>query len=209
MAGHRAEALGAGVDHILHPFRNAPSRISRTSTKEVDQVVYASAKRTGGFNGNAAVAGSSSQSDSTYTIPCMHVRIGDVVILQRRPCQVIRITRSSTEQHRYLGVDLFTQELREESCIVSHPSESVTTHTMVLPSFKEYRVIDTPDGGCVTVLTHDGGVKRIPVIRQGNLMAKIKDQYSSGSANLRVLVLSDGDSELVLDYKKVHGGFML
>ncbi|KAK0945526.1 hypothetical protein LTR91_027158, partial [Friedmanniomyces endolithicus] len=53
---------------------------------------------------------------NTITIPCHHIRIGDLLILQGRPCQVIRITTSAqTGQHRYLGVDLFTKQLHEES----------------------------------------------------------------------------------------------
>ena len=84
---------------------------------------------------------------NTVTIPCHHIRLGDLLILQGRPCQVIRITTSSaTGQHRYLGVDLFTKQLHEESSFISNPSPSVVVQTMLGPVFKQYRVLDLKDG---------------------------------------------------------------
>ncbi|KAK0101276.1 hypothetical protein ONS95_006455 [Cadophora gregata] len=84
---------------------------------------------------------------NTVTIPCHHIRLGDLLILQGRPCQVIRITTSSaTGQHRYLGVDLFTKQLHEESSFISNPSPSVVVQTMLGPVFKQYRVLDLQDG---------------------------------------------------------------
>lgn len=78
--------------------------------------------------------------------------MGDLLILQGRPCQVIRITTSSaTGQHRYLGVDLFTKQLHEESSYVSNPSPSVVVQTMLGPVFKQYRVLDMQDGTIVAM----------------------------------------------------------
>jgi hypothetical protein len=88
-----------------------------------------------------------SYSPNTVTIPCHHIRVGDLLILQGRPCQVIRITTSSaTGQHRYLGVDLFTKQLHEESSFISNPSPSVIVQTMLGPVFKQYRVLDLQEG---------------------------------------------------------------
>ena len=84
---------------------------------------------------------------NTVTIPTHHIRLGDLLILQGRPCQVIKITTSSsTGQHRYLGVDLFTKQLHEESSFISNPSPSVIVQTMLGPIFKQYRVLDLQDG---------------------------------------------------------------
>jgi hypothetical protein len=100
----------------------------------------------------APAAGRSSASDAgvtpnTVTIPCHHIRSGDLLMLQGRPCQVIRITTSgATGQHRYLGVDLFTKQLHEESSFISNPSPSVVVQTMLGPVFKQYRVLDLQDG---------------------------------------------------------------
>lgn len=95
-----------------------------------------------------------SHTTNTVTVPCHHIRIGDLLILQGRPCQVIRITTSSaTGQHRYLGVDLFTKQLHEESSFISNPSPSVVVQTMLGPVFKQYRVLDLQDGtGKISVL---------------------------------------------------------
>ena len=88
-----------------------------------------------------------SYTPNTVTIPTHHIRMGDLLMLQGRPCQVIRITTSSsTGQHRYLGVDLFTKQLHEESSFVSNPSPSVVVQTMLGPVFKQYRVLDLADG---------------------------------------------------------------
>ena len=90
---------------------------------------------------------SSSRPPNTVTIPCHHIRTGDLLILQGRPCQVIKITTSNaTGQHRYLGVDLFTKQLNEESSFISTPSPSVVVQTMLGPVFKQYRVLDLQDG---------------------------------------------------------------
>lgn len=99
------------------------------------------------------------------SIPTHHIRIGDLLILQGRPCQVIKITTSSaTGQHRYLGVDLFTRQLHEESSTVSNPSPSVVVQTMLGPIFKQYRVLDISDG-TVTAMTETG--KSIPILTRG------------------------------------------
>lgn len=84
---------------------------------------------------------------NTVTIPSHHIRIGDILMLQGHPCQVIRISSSSaTGQHRYLGVDLFTKQLHEESSQVHNPAPSVVVQTMRGPILKQYRVLDLQDG---------------------------------------------------------------
>ena len=141
------------------------------------------------------------------TIPCHHIRIGDLVMLQGRPCQVIRITTSAhTGQHRYLGVDLFTKQLHEESSFVSHPSPSVVVQNMLGPVFKQYRVLDIRDDGRVVAMTESGDVKQgLPVIDQGGLFARLNDVFANGRGSVRVLVISDRGRELAVDYKVVHG----
>lgn len=143
---------------------------------------------------------------NTVTIPCHHIRNGDILVLQGRPCQVIRIsTSSATGQHRYLGVDLFTKQLHEESSFISHPSPSVVVQTMLGPVLKQYRVLDMADGH-LTCMTESGEVKQgIPVLDQSNLWEKIHRAFSTGRGSVRVLVLSDNGRELAVDVKVVHG----
>ncbi|KAI1401481.1 hypothetical protein F4819DRAFT_496613 [Hypoxylon fuscum] len=142
---------------------------------------------------------------NTVTIPCHHIRMGDILMLQGRPCQVIRIsTSSATGQHRYLGVDLFTKQLHEESSFISNPAPSVVVQTMLGPVFKQYRVLDIQDGSIVA-MTETGDVKTgLPVIDQSNLWTRLNQAFNAGHGSVRVLVLNDGGRELAVDMKTIH-----
>ncbi|KAK8070985.1 hypothetical protein PG997_011188 [Apiospora hydei] len=131
-------------------------------------------------------SGSHSGPANTVSIPCHHIRMGDILILQGRPCQVIRISTSgATGQHRYLGVDLFTKQLHEES--------------------SQYRVLDMQDGNIVA-MTESGDVKPgLPVSEQGNLWGRLTQAFESGRGSVRVLVLTDAGRELAVDMKVIHG----
>ncbi|KAH7175526.1 hypothetical protein EDB81DRAFT_849730 [Dactylonectria macrodidyma] len=143
---------------------------------------------------------------NTVSIPCHHIRLGDFLMLQGRACQVIRIsTSSATGQYRYLGVDLFTKQLHEESSFISNPAPSVVVQTMLGPVFKQYRVLDMQDG-LIVAMTETGDVKQgLPVIDQSNLYTRLHSAFESGRGSLRVLVLNDGGRELAVDMKVIHG----
>lgn len=143
---------------------------------------------------------------NTVTIPCHHIRLGDFLMLQGRPCQVIRISTSpATGQYRYLGVDLFTKQLHEESSFISNPAPSVVVQTMLGPVFKQYRVLDMQDGQ-VVAMTETGDVKQgLPVIDQSNLWSRLNNAFECGRGSVRVLVLDDGGRELAVDMKVIHG----
>ncbi|KAK7726699.1 hypothetical protein SLS57_003260 [Botryosphaeria dothidea] len=150
---------------------------------------------------------STMSASNAITIPCHHIRIGDLLILQGRPCQVIRITTSAqTGQHRYLGVDLFTKQLHEESSFISNPAPSVVVQNMLGPVFKQYRVLDIREDGRIVSMTETGDIKQgLPVLDQSGLLKKITDSFDNGRGSIRVLVINDSGSELVVDYKVVHG----
>jgi len=143
---------------------------------------------------------------NTVTIPCHHIRLGDILMLQGRPCQVIRIsTSAATGQHRYLGVDLFTKQLHEESSFVSSPAPSVVVQTMLGPVFKQYRVLDMQDR-TIVAMTETGDVKQsLSVIDQSNLWSRLKKSFESGRGSLRVLVVNDHGREMAVDMKVIHG----
>lgn len=127
-------------------------------------------------------------------------------MLNGRPCQVIRIsTSAATGQHRYLGVDLFTKQLHEESSFISNPAPSIIVQTMLGPIFKQYRVLDIQEGQIVA-MTETGDIKQgLPVIDQANLLIRISKALESTNSSVRVLVLSDGGRELAVDMKVLHG----
>ncbi|OAQ67021.1 hypothetical protein VFPPC_16103 [Pochonia chlamydosporia 170] len=183
------------ADKIVHPHHHHHDHVD-VDIKEDIRVTETRPRRvTGG-----------SFVPETVTIPCHHIRLGDFVILQGRACQVIRIsTSSATGQYRYLGVDLFTKQLHEESSFVSNPAPSVVVQTMLGPVFKQYRVLDM-QGGHIVAMTETGDVKQsLPVIDQSNLWARLSSAFESGRGSVRVLVLNDGGRELAVDMKVIHG----
>ncbi|EXJ91060.1 hypothetical protein A1O1_04167 [Capronia coronata CBS 617.96] len=193
------------ADRILHPFSHHHDRDrdevviteretagpSRVQDGRVEQVRYVEPRF--GHRG--------------VPIQCHFIRIGDILLLQGRPCQVIRISMSSqTGQYRYLGVDLFTRQLHEESSFVSNPQPSVVVQTMLGPVFKQYRVLDIRDDGAIVCMTETGDVKHgLPVVDQGGLFKKIDRAFADGCGSVRVLVINDGGRELIVDMKIIHG----
>nr|XP_036588789.1 woronin body major protein [Colletotrichum truncatum]KAF6800431.1 woronin body major protein [Colletotrichum truncatum] len=155
---------------------------------------------------SSGAASGSSHLPNTVTIPCHHIRLGDFLMLQGRPCQVIKIsTSAATGQYRYLGVDLFTKQLHEESSFISNPAPSVVVQTMLGPVFKQYRVLDLADGH-ITAMTETGDVKQgLPVIDQSNLWSRLTNAFESGRGSVRALVLNDNGRELAVDVKVIHG----
>lgn len=144
---------------------------------------------------------------NTVTIPCHFIRIGDLVILQGRPCEVIRISTSAqTGQYRYLGVDLFTKKLQEESSFSTNPEPSVYVQSMRGPVFMQYRILDIRDDGRIVCMTDTGDVKQgLSVIDNNNLFAKIERAFADGRGSVRALVINDGGRELIVDHKVIHG----
>jgi translation elongation factor P/translation initiation factor 5A len=189
-SGHAGHAGHAGHNHHSYDDRASVSEVYKT--KE--------------YHTAGPISSVHVPKASTFTIPCHHIRIGDLVILQHRPCQIIRITTSAqTGQHRYLGVDLFTKQLHEEPCVVSHPSPSVVLHSLLGPVFKQYRLIDIRDDGKLVAMTETGEIKQgLKVVDQGHLWSRLKEAFGRGSGSVRVLVISDQGKELAVDYKTVH-----
>ncbi|EED17512.1 Woronin body protein HexA, putative [Talaromyces stipitatus ATCC 10500] len=184
------------ADRLLHPFHH-----------EREEVIVEGAPRAPREEVRIIEPRGGVSSKDSVPIPVHFIRVGDLLILQGRPCQVIRVSVSpQTGQHRYLGVDLFTRQLHEESSFISHPSPSVVVQTMLGPVYKTYRVLDVHDDGSITAMTETGDVKQsLPVVSQGGLLQRIRQAYSDGRGSVRALVINDGGHELVVDYKVIHG----
>ena len=197
--------LEKAADRVFHPFHPHHHRHEREEVVIEDEDRGPSRIR-GGVRENVRFV-ERGGGPNTITIPCHHIRIGDLLILQGRPSQVIRITTSAqTGQHRYLGVDLFTKQLHEESSFVSNPAPSVIVQSMLGPVFKQYRVLDIRDDGRVVAMTETGDVKQgLPVIDQGGLWSRLNDSFANGRGSVRVLVINDRGRELAVDYKVIHG----
>ncbi|KAI9812324.1 MAG: hypothetical protein M1827_004773 [Pycnora praestabilis] len=198
--------LRNAAERIIHPIHGGPHH-HRTEREEIVVGEEERAPRMRESTRESVRFVERGGPPNTVSIPTHHIRIGDLLILQGRPCQVIRITTSAqTGQHRYLGVDLFTKQLHEESSYVSNPSPSVVVQTMLGPVFKQYRVLDMRDDGRVVAMTESGDVKQgLPVIDQGNLWSRLNESFANGRGSVRVLVINDGGRELAVDYKVIHG----
>ncbi|KAF9891173.1 hypothetical protein FE257_004737 [Aspergillus nanangensis] len=198
------------ADRILHPFDHHSSHHGHHHHDREDAVVADDRGpvryREGVREDVRIVEPRGGSTTESVPIPCHFVRIGDILILQGRPCQVIRITVSpQTGQHRYLGVDLFTRQLQEESSFVSNPSPSVVVQTMLGPVYKTYRILDLRSDGKIVAMTESGDVKQgLPVVPQGQLFRRIREAFEDGRGSVRALVINDGGRELVVDYKVIH-----
>ena len=128
------------------------------------------------------------------------------MILQGRPCKIIRISTSgATGRHRYLGIDLFTKQLYEEGSFVSSPASDVVVQNMIGPILFQYRVQDIVDGKLVCMTEAGDVVNDVPVTDESGLWARLETSFVSGIGSLRVFVVRDNDRILVVDAKVVRG----
>lgn len=147
------------ADRIVHPVgretihkevievREKPPRRDHYYHHQHIPTRHVGGEYTRGATARTTIAYTEDLTSNTVTIPCHHIRIGDILMLQGHPCQIIRISSSAaTGQHRYLGVDLFTKQLHEESSQIHNPAPSVVVQTMRGPIQKQYRVLDLQDG---------------------------------------------------------------
>ena len=202
------------ADRLRHPFRHhhhhhhATEVIDDRRPEAVEEVAGPTRPRDGGRDQVRFVEPRRAMSRfDTVTIPCHFIRVGDLVILQGRPCEVIRINLSSqTGQYRYLGVDLFTKKLQEESSFNTNPEPSVYVQSMLGPVFRQYRILDIRDDGLIVCMTETGDIKQgLPVIDNNGLFGKIEASFNDGRGSVRALVINDGGRELIVDYKVIHG----
>lgn len=193
--------LHRAADRVLHPFHprvdhdhhhHHHDREDREVIREKDVTIEDREVQVGAprYSENRTMyrydGGRGRGTPNTITIPCHFIRIGDILILQGRPCQIIRITTSAqTGQHRYLGVDLFTKQLNEESSFISNPSPSVVVQNMLGPVFKQYRILDIRDDGRLVAMTETGDVKQaLPVIDQSQLFERINSSFANGRGSV-------------------------
>ncbi|KAL4808727.1 hypothetical protein BDV18DRAFT_157668 [Aspergillus unguis] len=193
------------VDRITHPFHHHHHHHGHHDHHKEEVVV--TDERRPVRNVRIVEPRGGANPAETVPIPTHYIRKGDILVLQGRPCQVLRISTSQqTDQRRYLGVDLFTRELHEESSFISNPAPSVVVQTMLGPVYKTYRILDvSEDDNTIVALTEGGDVREgIPVIPQGGLHGRIKAAFHEGRSLIRALVINDGGRELVVDYKTIN-----
>lgn len=144
---------------------------------------------------------SSSNELKTKETLCSTIALGGMILLQDRPCQVIRISgpNSTTGQYRYLGVDLSTKQLHEESSKPSATNES--DQVIQALDLEAWRILDLADG-YATVMDTTGDVKQgLPIIDAGNLYVRLQREFESGKGDLFGLILPDGGRKLIVEMK--------
>jgi ankyrin repeat protein len=155
---------------------------------------------------NPATIRSSMTSMSTMTVPCVHIRIGDILILQGQPCQVIRITTSSrTGQYRYLGVDLFSKQLYEQSSFISSPAPVVIIQNMLGPIYKKYRGLEIRNDR-VVAMAGNGDIKEdLRILDQSGLLERLTRVFDNrGETSVHLIVINSHGMEMILNYKLVY-----
>ncbi|CAG7936964.1 unnamed protein product [Penicillium salamii] len=137
-------------------------------------------------------------SDKTLEIPCSSIKLADFIILQGRPCQVIKISTSTTTGIPiYRGVDAVTGQFYEASPSQSSPS------TMLGPKFKLYKLLDIHDG-CITAMTETGNVKQgLNPMKASGVFQRCQTALEKDCPQVMLHVLNDGGSELVVDVKEL------
>ncbi|KAF3935128.1 hypothetical protein ABW20_dc0101877 [Dactylellina cionopaga] len=130
----------------------------------------------------------------TVAIKCADVKLGDIIILLGRECQVTKIfTRGDSGQHSYIGNEIFTRLTYEQKCISSNGDP----HHCLAPKLAKYRVLHIEDG-FVTCTTESGEVKQ--GLGVANLDGLLKGLINASEAErgASVLVLNHGGKEVVV-----------
>ncbi|KAG5800690.1 hypothetical protein H9Q69_000249 [Fusarium xylarioides] len=142
---------------------------------------------------------------NTVTLPCHHIRIGDFLILEGRPCQTTHISISSTTgKYRFAGLDLFTRDRHAETSFTSSPAPSVTCEAILGPTFSQYHVVGIQEGH-ITAKTESGDIKEgVKILERSNLYGRLASALETRNGSVRVLVLSDEGRDLAVDLKVIH-----
>lgn len=140
----------------------------------------------------------------TATVPSYYIRLGDILMIEGRPCKVNKVyTSPTTGQCRYTGVGLFSNTQHRESSAISWPVSGVMSQTMQSPIFKQYRLRRLEHDYVVAENDQSGEVE-IPVHQDPGFLARLHNAIQNQQGSTRVLVLSTGNTELAVDLKFVH-----
>ncbi|KAF4335675.1 woronin body major [Fusarium beomiforme] len=146
---------------------------------------------------------SSQSGPPTITVPCQFIRLGDFVILQDRPCSIIRIeVQSRTGQYCYQGVDLFTMQIYDGYSFTSNPSPGVEFQSLLSPIYKQYVVVKLQDGK-VVVETEPGNEVLLPILQASSLYSRLENALHSGRGSVRAVVMEYDDLALAVEMKVI------
>ncbi|KAK0616732.1 hypothetical protein B0T14DRAFT_523713 [Immersiella caudata] len=142
------------------------------------------------------------------TKPCQQVRLGDILLLQGYYCQVIRISsNANTRQYKYLGVDLQSRLLKEDSSFINQLPSGENVQSIISPIFQVYRVLEVQAAaGTIKAMTNIGTVRNsVPVLDKSSLISRLSTALRSDSGTVFALVVYDQEKgvEIAVDMKVV------
>ncbi|RWS29872.1 eukaryotic translation initiation factor 5A-1-like isoform X1 [Leptotrombidium deliense] len=142
----------------------------------------------------------SAGASATYPVQCSALRKNGHVMIKGRPCKVIEMSTSKTGKHGHakvhlVGLDIFTQKKYEDLC----PS----THNIDVPNVTrtDLQLIDISDDGFASLMTDKGDTRDDLKIPEGELGAKIRDEFKKPDASVIVTVLSAVGEEAIIASK--------
>ncbi|CVK85056.1 related to HYP2-translation initiation factor eIF5A.1 [Fusarium mangiferae] len=140
----------------------------------------------------------------TVKVPCHHIRLGDYIILQGRPCSIIKImTSSKTGQYFYEGCDLFDRRLYTGYSFIWSPAPRIAVQSMLGPVFKQYRVLRLEHGMAVISGENEGEYPGVKILQNQSLYSRLENALNSNREFVIVVVLEHEHEKLAVDLKVI------
>lgn len=144
--------------------------------------------------------GGASNASTTYPMQCSALRKNGFVMIKSRPCKIVEMSTSKTGKHGHakvhlVGIDIFSGKRYEDLC----PS----THNIDVPNVSRFdlQLIDVSDDGFVSLMTDKGDTRDDLKLPEGELAAKIKEEFAKEDNTVLVTVISAVGEEAIIACK--------
>ncbi|UYV81926.1 EIF5A [Cordylochernes scorpioides] len=140
---------------------------------------------------------------ATYPVQCSSLRKNGFVMLKGRPCKIMEMSTSKTGKHGHakvhlVGLDIYTNKKYEDLC----PS----SHNIDVPNISrsDFQLIDISDDGFATLMTDKGDTRDDLRVPEGELGAKIREEFYKDDNTVIVTVLSAVGEEAIIACKNAN-----
>lgn len=144
--------------------------------------------------------GGESNASKTYPMQCSALRKNGFVMIKSRPCKIVEMSTSKTGKHGHakvhlVGIDIFNNRRYEDLC----PS----THNIDVPNVSriDFQLIDISDDGYVSLMTDKGDTRDDLRLPEGELAAKIREEFAKDDNTVLVTVISAVGEESIIACK--------
>ena len=135
---------------------------------------------------------------TTYPGQCGMLQQGGFVVIEHRPCKIMDkciqiIGKHGQAKIHLIGIDVFTGEKLK----ATHPS----THNMDVPNVqrKQYQLLDITDNGFLSLVSVDGGVKRVIKVPEGKIGTDIEHLFRVEKKDVYIQILAAMGEDMVVD----------